>query len=248
MAAVYVVDALEPDELQEFESHLSGCPQCQQEVHEMQEVTEELSRAVQAAPPPSLRAAVMSQLAQTAQAAPPTEAAAPLTEPGQPLPTNVTALRPRRSSRLPYLVAAAALLVAIGFGGWAVQSHRDVSEANSHYAEIAQLLAAPDVRTAAGSVAGGGSGTVVLSDARGRAVFVAAGMPTLAGGKVYELWTVTKAPVPAGTFTPGAAPALVDLPDAALSAARILVTVEPSGGSEHPTSTPVMSVALPGSA
>jgi len=245
MAALYVVDALEPDETAEFETHLADCPDCQQEVLDLRIVTEQLSHSAEADPPPSLRAAILARIAEPAAGSPtPTDAP----EADGRVPSNVTALRPRRPSRVPYLVAAASLLLAVGFGGWALQSHRDVSQANSHYTDIAQLLATPDVRTVAGSASGGGSGTVVLSRTKARALFVAEGMPALSSDKVYELWTITKAPVPAGTFTPGDGPAVVNLPTAALSAARILLTVEPSGGSDQPTTKPVMSVKVPHSA
>ncbi len=260
-AVLYVVDALEPDEGQDFERHLEGCPDCQQEVRDMRAVTEQLSRSVAAEPPASLRSAILARIADTPQesaaphvaaadqhlaAAP--DSAAPPARAAQADPasrSNVAVLRRSWPSRLPYLVAAAAVVTAVGFGGWALQSRQDVGEANQQYSEIALLLATPDVRTVSGSVLGGGGGTVVLSRSQARAVFVAAGMPSLSNGKVYELWTVAGSPVPAGLFTPGDAPVVVHLPGAALSASRILVTVEPSGGSEHPTSSPVMSVTVP---
>lgn len=248
MAVLYVVDALNADEVDEFEAHLSTCTTCQQEVLEMSTVTAELSRSVAATPPPSLRAAILAQIAMTPQEAPapapPALAARPrLTDRG-----NVTALRPRRLSPIPYLVAAASVLLAVGFGGWALQSHNDVNEAHRQYSQIAQLLATPDVRTVSAALSGGGSGTVVLSRAEARALFVANDISALSDGQVYELWTFDGGATPAGTFTPQGAPAVVDLPAAALSAARILVTVEPSGGSLHPTSPPVMSVVVPPSA
>lgn len=254
LAVLYAVDALEPDEVQEFEAHLADCAECQLEVHEMSDVTSELSRSVEATPPSSLRAAILAQIAETPQQSPTLPAAEPAPAPA-PTPrilpergSNVVELASRRPSRLPYLVAAASVLLAVGFGGWALQSRQDVTEAHRQYTSIAELLATPDVRTASGALPGGGSGTVVLSRVQERAVFVAEDMPDLADSQVYELWTFDGGASPAGTFAPADGPAVVNLPSAALSAARILITVEPSGGSDHPTSTPIMSVDVPPSA
>jgi anti-sigma-K factor RskA len=73
-------------------------------------------------------------------------------------------------------------------------------------------------------------------------------MPSPPSGKVYELWTIAGRPAPAGTFTPGSGGSVVRLPAAALAAKQIAITVEPSGGSSQPTTKPVMSVDVPGSA
>lgn len=252
LAVLYVVDALEADEAREFKDHLAGCAECQLEVREMSAVTADLSRSVEATPPASLRAAILAQIAETPQESPtaqPHVSAPGLGQRNQPRSgSNVVELASRRPSRLPYLVAAASVLLAVGFGGWALQSRQDVTEAHQQYTSIAELLATPDVRTASRAVSGGGSATLVLSRAQARAVFVAEDMPSLDDGQVYELWTFDRGATPAGTFTPADEPAVVDLPTAALSASRVMMTVEPSGGSKHPTGRPIMSVDVPPSA
>ena len=240
LAAMYVVDALSLAETHDFEAHLADCVGCQEEVADMRSVTEHLSRSVQAEPPASLRAAVLAGISSTPRE-PPVAAAVDRV----PAADNVVQLAPRSPSRLPYLIAAAAVLLALGFGGWGLQSHQDAQQATDQQAQIIQLLGARDVHTVTGTGPGGSSGTVVLSRASEKALFVANGMPALSGNKVYELWTITDTPVPAGTFRPGSNVTLVTLPAAALSANQIAVTVEPQGGSDHPTTTPVMSLSLP---
>jgi len=227
-AALYVVDALTPEETYDFESHLAGCRACQEEVADMRNVTQYLATSVEADPPASLRAAVLSGIVDTAQ------------EPAG----NVVSIDSRRPSRLPYLVAAASVLLALVSGGWALQSRQDAQQAGERQAEIVQLLGAGDVRTVSGTGPRGSSATVVLSKANSQAVFVASDMPALPSGKVYELWTISGRPVPAGTFTAERGASLVALPDAALSADRIAVTVEPTGGSEHPTTAMLMALRL----
>jgi anti-sigma-K factor RskA len=246
LVALYVVDALSDDESRHFEAHLAGCAECQQEVTEMREVTERLSRSVASEPPASLRSSVLSGIAGMAQEPVAVERVVDTTaeRPGSAV-DNVVPLRPRLSTRLPLLVAAAAVLFALGFGGWALQSRNDAQEAQSQQSELVNLLAAGDVRTVSGSVTGGGSGTVVLSRTRDQAVFVSTELPALPDDRVYELWTIKRTPQPAGTFTPSDSGALVTLPTAALSADQIAVTVEPKGGSEQPTSEPVLAVDVP---
>ena len=53
----YVLHALDPSEVEEFEAHLAVCPTCSQEVVEFCETAAELSllATVSAPPPPALR-------------------------------------------------------------------------------------------------------------------------------------------------------------------------------------------------
>jgi anti-sigma-K factor RskA len=243
LVALYVVDALAGEELRDFESHLGSCVECQGEVVEMRALTEGLSQSVEADPPAALRMAVLANIRTTAQV--------PVAEPDRStdhsndlsMPGNVIALRSRMSDRLSYLVAAAAVVVAVVFGGWAVQSHHNASEASNQRADLISLLGASDVRTVTSPATGGGSGTVVLSRLHNEAVFVSSGMPALPDDRVYELWTINDTPVSAGTFN--ASGNLVTLPVAALSAAQIAVTVEPAGGSSQPTTAPILAVSVP---
>ena len=59
-AGSYAVDALSPGERLEFEGHLVGCADCQQEVAEFVDTLAELSPLAAAVPPASLRASVMA--------------------------------------------------------------------------------------------------------------------------------------------------------------------------------------------
>jgi len=233
LAALYVVDALTPGEALEFETHLADCVACQEEVADMRSVTDHLSRSVEADPPASLRASVLAGITATAQ-----EPVAPTR------PDNVIPLRRSKPSRLPYLVAAASVVLALAFGGWALQSRNDAQQASEQQSQMLQLFTAPDVRTVTASTPGGASGTVVVSQDADQALFVARGMPELPDNQVYELWTINDTPVPAGTFTPSGPASVVTLPPAAASADTIAVTVEPAGGSDQPTSDPIMAVSL----
>ncbi len=60
----YVINALDPAELDEFEAHLAVCPTCSREVVEFCETAAELSLLASAAapPPPALRGSVLSAI------------------------------------------------------------------------------------------------------------------------------------------------------------------------------------------
>jgi len=75
---------------------------------------------------------------------------------------------------------------------------------------------------------------------------VGTGLPDPAGGKVYELWYRTGASPrmqPAGTFSPRDG-TVVSKVDVGTSFDRLAVSVEPSGGSEQPTTTPIYIVSV----
>jgi anti-sigma-K factor RskA len=270
LAGEYAVGALSDEENRQFEAHLETCPDCREEVAEMREIAVQLSEGVATDPPATLRASVLQQIAQTPQDSPaprPAVAAAPDDQErgrhrdegassAAGADTNVIPLQRgvQRRNRLIGLLAAAAVVVAVAMGGWAVQSRNDANQATARAQQAAQaaqaltqVLTAKDAKTASGSFIAGGNGTVVVSRSQGRALLVAADLPVLPSGKVYEAWTFSSSPTPkpAGTFTAGAAPAVVTLPPAAVSASQVAVTVEPSGGSQQPTTKPVFAVTLP---
>jgi anti-sigma-K factor RskA len=234
LVALYVVDALSPAEREGFEAHLASCTECREEVAGMRDVSARLSHSVEAEPPASLRSSLLAQVAATPQDSPVSASAG-----------NVVAMPQRAARRFPYLLAAAAVLAAVGFGGWAAESRQNAEQAASAQQALVSLLGASDVRTVSGTTSNGAAGTVVLSRARDRAVFVTAGMPSLPDDRVYELWTIADRPVPAGTFRSDGDSVVVDLPAAALSAPTIAVTVEPSGGSAQPTTTPIIALRVP---
>jgi len=242
-AYLYVLGALSPDETADFEEHQADCPQCRAEVAEMRAMAAELSAAVAVAPPAALRSAVLSAIATTPQS-PASDAS---TGRGS---TTVVPLRRSAGIRLSSLLAAAAVFAALALGGWAWQdrqaAHDQARQATQQVAQLTELLSATDVKTVTGrGVASGTSGTVVLSPSRHQAVLVASSLPVLPDGKVYEAWTIRADPVPAGTFTPDQAKIMVALPARALAAQSVAVTVEPVGGSAHPTTDAIFTVNIP---
>ncbi|MFD3759136.1 anti-sigma factor domain-containing protein [Streptomyces sp. NPDC058622] len=149
---------------------------------------------------------------------------------------------------------AASLAAVAGLGGVAVwqaeqagTARQDARRAEARAAELAEVLAAPDAKPVTGKLANGGTGTVVVSEDRNRAVFVASGMPAPPTGQVYQLWFADPAGSmrPAGLMDPArpGAPELMTGPVSGSTA--VGVTLEPAGGSPAPTTEPLMVLALP---
>ncbi|MEU3571383.1 anti-sigma factor [Kitasatospora sp. NPDC036755] len=234
LTGAYAAHALDPEEGAEFERHLAGCPACTQEVAEFAETLARLGSAEALLPPPALKARVMAALPTVRQQAPHTA----------PVPGH---RRDRPARGWTKLALAACLALAVGAGAIALRQHQRAGQAQARAAALQQqqdrfaaLLTAPDARTVTGTVAGGsGVGTVVWSDYRGQAGFLASGMPVLAAGSTYELWFDDAGTMrPAGLLPAGDGALL--LTGAPNGARGIGVTVEPAGGSAHPTTAPLM--------
>ncbi|MFD8809407.1 anti-sigma factor domain-containing protein, partial [Streptomyces sp. NPDC059597] len=159
----------------------------------------------------------------------------------------------RRRARGPLAWALAApVAAAAAFGGVALWQYERAEDAAARAAvaegragKVAGVLAAPDARTATVRVAGG-TGTVVVSAERDRAVFVASGMPAPPDGKVYELWFDDGGAMrSAGLMNPVLRSQTVLMRGPVGGASGVGVTVEPAGGSPRPTGAPVALLSLP---
>ena len=81
----YVVNALDPDELDEFEAHLAVCPTCAREVREFGETAAELSLLASATPPPpALRSSILAAIAEVRPLPPEPPAETAAAEPSPP--------------------------------------------------------------------------------------------------------------------------------------------------------------------
>jgi anti-sigma-K factor RskA len=140
LTAAYVLDALDPSELEAFEEHLASCTRCREEVRELAATAGPLAYAVPAvSPPPALRARILD----AARAERP----------------NVIPLRPRWAAPVA-AIAAVAACAAIGLGVWDVSLHDQLAGTRS------EALVRIPVTGASGSVVlgPGGAGALVLAD------------------------------------------------------------------------------------
>jgi len=127
--------------------------------------------------------------------------------------------------------------------------------ARSGDAAIAAVLSAPDARTASAATSAGGTATVVASRHGGTMVFTSSGLPALPPTQVYELWFIGSAGVRPAGLVPPVRPAPAGPPGGGATAPVLAsglsaddsvgVTVEPSGGTSAPTTTPIVVLSLP---
>jgi anti-sigma-K factor RskA len=245
LAAPYVLGALDPAELREFEAHILTCPICREEVRSFQRVTDALAYTAPAATPRlDLRTRVLSSIAGGVPAA---------REPAG------------RGHVISWLPLAASLVIAAGLGAYAwqlqgrlslvenrlVDAERRAAAAESdtiqarRTADEARLtmavFAAPDlarIDLAGQNPAPKASARALWSRNRGM-VFTTANLPAVPAGRVYQVWVVTaQAPVSAGllsTDASGSGTAFFQTPPDIAPPVAVAVTLEPAGGVPQPT-------------
>ena len=223
----YVVDALTEPERRAFENHLVDCAACRQEVAELRATSALLAVTTPHEPPAQLRELIMSRTAAMPQRWP-----AP----------------PARIRSATWLVAAAAalLLALVGGGYWATGLSRTNDRLAAQASVMNAVLSAPDVQATSADVATGGQATIVSSRTRATAVFVASGLSRPDAAHVYELWWITASgkALPAGTFAPASDGSAFASMQVGAGSGTVGLTVEPAGGSQQPTTKPVVLVPI----
>jgi anti-sigma-K factor RskA len=240
----YVLDALPEEERRSFEEFLAAHPERQAEIEELGAVAGLLAFSPEGMePPPELRERIMEVV----------EAEAP----------------PRRQWRGPVLArladfigagglafGAAALLV-IGLLSWNLvlrsqvddlkgQVQNSQSQVDDLQAQVrdAQAQQTQTVQLSVTSTTSGADAEVA-SISENRIVLVADDLPTIPKGQTCQIWVIKgDVPEPSGLFQPGSTETAAPITTPIKKGDTIAVTVEPAGGSEQPTTDPVLSADL----
>jgi anti-sigma-K factor RskA len=228
--AAYMLGSLEPAETSAFEQHLAGCERCQARERWLRASIEVLPSSVeQIEPPPALRERLLETVRSEAGSVPaPTQGRRRKRD------------RPSIHRRGPGLraafwsvfqrpataVAAVALLIGVGAGGYA----------------IGQGGGGPEKKTIAvtGTTAKG-----TLERTGDSAVLRVSNLPQQRD-RVYEVWLLQDGkPVPSALFevSPNGTGS-AGIPHGLDRSTQVMVTSEPSEGSTKPTSTPVLSAPV----
>jgi len=216
LSGAYAVDALSDAERELFERHLAECAECRAEVDSLREAASLLPATAETVPSPASREAVLAAIRTV-----------------RPLPPVVTELPRGRRFRAFLAVAAAAAVI----GGVAVARPWSHDPAPSLTA-AEQVIQADDAHRQTIAV-GEASLTLYHSASRGQAALVTDDLAAAPADHVYELWLqVDGAMVPAGLFDDGGDHEVL-LTGNAAHATAAGITVEPDGGSEQPTTTPL---------
>ncbi len=229
LSGAFAVDALDDLERARFERHLVECPDCAAEVSSLREAAAMLAASVETGPTPALRSRVLSEI-KTIRPLPP-EA-----------PVQEVARRTARWFPKVVAAAAAAVLLATGVG---VSAWHPWSQTQTAQVSVAsRVMDAPDARNQTVSLDNGGTATLWHSKSVDRTVLVTKNMPATPKGKAYELWFQAKnfTMSPAGMMEGGAQTYV--LHGRTGSARAVGITVEPAGGSRHPSSAPIVMFDL----
>ena len=240
----YVLDALPEEERRSFEEYLAAHPERQAEIDELGAVAGLLAFAPhQQEPPPELRRRIMEVV--EAEAAP---------------------RRDRRESMFARLVGyigarglafGAAALLLIGLLSWNLLLQGQVEdlqgEVRSSQGQVNDLQAQVEDAQAqqtqtiqlSGTWANQGADAEVASIDADRIILVADNLPSVPEGQTCQIWVIKgDVPEPSGLFQPGSEETAAPVTTPLKKGDTIAVTVEPAGGSELPTSDPVLSAEL----
>ena len=216
LSAAYALDALDPAEEREFEQHLRTCEHCREDVASFEAAAAALAFGVESPETPrALRGRILERV-QSERA------------------VVVPFKRRRVSFGVVSGLAAAAAVVAIGLGIWAVSLSNDLDATR----EVNRVLADPGARTIELQ---GADGRLVVSP-EGDAALVVRDLDPAPQGQTYQAWVIEgkAAPKPAGLFNGDDRNDLLLLEDVPANAV-VAVTVEPEGGVDAPTTQPIFS-------
>ena len=242
LLGAHALDAVDDVDRRKVEHLLAADPAAARESDSLRATAALLGAALAAAPPPELRRAVLNQISQTHQVSPaPPQAATP--------PPKLRGT----SRRTVWLAVAATALgaasVPSAFAWRQAQQAQRVEQQAQRVEQQAQgvvdLLADPQARVVRATVPGGGTAVGVLT--RDQALFTATGLQQPGAGKVYQLWVIRDGvPLPDAVMTKdaGIARAANDdylvLTHGYVAGDSLAVTIEPTGGSAKPTTSPIV--------
>jgi anti-sigma-K factor RskA len=232
--AAYLLGALELGKAAELEHHAERCERCQAEIRWLRPALDALPESVERLEPPrELRERVMAEVRFEAE---PTEA--PGDEPAaagfsgrvsswlRELGSGPMGLRPVAGVAVAVLVVAAVAGFAIGGG----------LGSGSDSGETSTVVTSEPSGIAAKMISEGDSGTLHLANVR-----------QLPDDRVLEAWVQRDGevePVRALFVPDREGRASTELPDMN-GVEVVMVTAEPKGGSESPTSSPLVTIAVP---
>jgi anti-sigma-K factor RskA len=238
----YVLGALPEEERLSFEDYLAAHPERQAEVDELGAVAGLLAFSPpEQEPPPELRSRVMEVVE-----------AEPRRVGGRSTFARVGDYLSLRS-----LALGAAAIIVIGLLSWNVMLQGQVEDLQGQVQDAqgqvqdlqAQVEDAQDQQSPTieleGSWAEQGATAEVASMQKNQIILVARNMPSVPEDKTCQIWVIEgDVPKPSGLFQPDGNGTATPITNSITKADVIAVTVEPAGGSEQPTSDPVLLAEL----
>jgi len=256
LAGAYALDALTGTDRARFERHLARCEQCAHEIGGLWEATARLAAAAATEPPPRLTERALTAAAQTRQL-PPATRQTPARWPARHAAAarSGAAARGARGGglfgrawapRLALALTAGVMVLAgiLGLAARAAQHQLAQDQHNSH--TVAAILTARDATMISARVTTGGTATIVMSPRERALVFAAAGLHPLPSSQCYQLWLMGPGGDKPAGMLPGPRHGMTGpvLASGLKPGDRLGLTIEPAGGSPHPTSAMILMLAL----
>jgi anti-sigma-K factor RskA len=249
----YVVNALDPDELEEFEAHLAVCPTCRQEVVEFGETAAELSLLASVPPPAALRGSILSAIsevrplppeppAETAQAEPTGNGTQTITADIRHAIDELALRRQQRRTRVLSVLVAAVVAAAVALGGVVYTLVQSRQAQVAQQAAETELLTAPDVQTYTATMKDGGQISFVVSRSLNRALFIGKDLPAVGSDQTYQLWTLEgERPIP-DNLVAGGGDRKEFFRETLSGVTSLAVSIEAAGGAPQPTPSTIQTV------
>ena len=183
-------------------------------------------------------------------------APAPARPPATPL--DLAAARAARADRRPrpvwrWLLEAAAVVALVGVVSWDVVLQGQLDAARHQAALLGSALATAAqagsvTATLQGSGPAAGVSGFVVAGTGGTDYMVVSGLPDPGAGRTYQAWYLKgQTAVSAGTFTLGPdGVTVVGMSATTGTVSAVALTIEPAGGSDQPTSQPIVLANLTG--
>jgi anti-sigma-K factor RskA len=215
----YSLGVAEDPERSEISEHMQrGCPNCLAGVRSAMSTVAAMSGGVKSVDPPKrLRRRVVAMVSPASE-------------------------RKGWAFWFPWAVAAvlAMVLVSVALPGRVSRSGQATTN-SARFEEMLAIINDPVTKDVAfGDPAA--RGRFFVSPGKG-VVFIAARLPKLAAGRTFEMWVIPASgkPIPAGTFNALEDSTAVYIRQGPVEgAAAMAISVEPAGGSQQPTTTPII--------
>lgn len=226
LLGAWAVDAVDPEERALVERVLARDSELRAEADELQRVTDRLAGSLAVEPPASLRESVLGAISSAEQS--------------HVEPADQSAPQSRRWGWA--LAAAAAVCLAIG-GWWGITAlNQDSITEQDQYTALEQVLQDPDAQHFTAELPEQGTLEIALGS-DGAGVLTGQAVPSPGEDRAYQLWTIDGDDAPASHGLMEIHDGRVLMPlDGVPDGAIVALTVEPAGGSEQPTTDPILAV------
>jgi anti-sigma-K factor RskA len=241
LVGAYALDALEPDEVDAFERHLSECPRCRAELNDHRETAAMLAHAGTEAPD-----GLWDRIVANLEEAPPDMATVFRMPTGDAREARVAKTRGPRWRTVG--VAAAGLAAAIIAVNTALLVRQDDkigrfenNQTISHLADLA--MADPSSRVVSLRSADGAVSADAVLRPNGTSYLLHTRLPKLDNGQTSQLWGLAEGRSPVSLSVLGSNPKVAGF-TAKLSMNQLAITVERAGGATVPSQLPLISGAV----